>query len=306
MMQRIPLVGFVLMAWSLAARAADPALASRLDPLVKGHAGKVAVVVQKLGDPVAYSVNADEPMPTASLIKFPIMVEAYAQFAEGKARPGDLCVLTEGDKVPGSGILTDHFSPGATFPLRDAVRMMIVWSDNTATNIVLDHVGIRPVNARMKDMGLPNTRVNSKVYKRSTTSIDLPRSEKFGLGSTTAGEMLTLLTRLYNNELVSPAASKEMLGHMLKCEDPDKLPKLLPHGTKIAMKTGSVSDAKTVAGIIWVPKAGTDPKKPEHHPVAVCILTADNKDKGYHPGNAGDELCAKLAKEIYDHYREMK
>ena len=115
--------------------------------------------------------------------------------------------------------------------------------------------------------------------------------------------MMKLLTLLHDEQLVSKEASKEMLGHMLKCEDHDKLPKYVPHHTKIAMKTGSVSDAKTVAGIIWVPKPGSDPKKKEFHQVALCVLTAENKDKSYEPGNAGDELCAKVGQIVYEHYK---
>lgn len=278
-------------------------LSAKLDPMVQKHRGKVGLVVQKFGQDVAYSHGADEAMPTASLIKFPIMVEAYSQFAEGAAKASDLCILQKGDMVPGSGILTEHFSPGATFCLRDAIRMMIVWSDNTATNIVLDHVGIRPVNRRMDAMGLPNTKVNSKVYKRSASSVDLARSEKYGLGSTTANEMLKLLTLLHDEKLVSPAASKDMLSHMLKCDDKVKLPKYLPHGSRVAMKTGSVSESKTVAGILYVPVAGFDAKKPKYQDVAVCVLTTNNKDAGYHPNNEGDEFIAKVGKVVYDHYK---
>src|SRR5262245_6020822 len=73
--------------------AADADLASRIEPLVKAHEGRVAIAVQKFGDPVAFSLNADEAMPTASLIKFPVMVEAYFQFSEGKAKPNDVCIL---------------------------------------------------------------------------------------------------------------------------------------------------------------------------------------------------------------------
>lgn len=305
MRQLLTTVSFTLSLAGMAPAADHAALAKTLEDMASKHEGKVAIVVQKFGEPALISRNANDPMPTASLIKFPIMVEAYQQFADGKAKPGDLCILQKDDKVPGAGILTEHFSPGASFCLRDAVRMMIVWSDNTATNIVLDHVGIRSVNSRMEAMGLPNTKVHSKVYKRSSSSVDLARSEKFGLGSTTAAESMKLLDLLHDEKLVSPAASKEMLSHMLKCEDPDKLPKYVPHGTKIAMKTGSVSDAKTVAGIIWVPKAGGDPKKPTYHQVAVCILTAENKDKGYHPGNTGDELIARMGQSIYEHFKAL-
>jgi len=192
-------------------------LATRIEPLVKAHEGRVAIAVQKFGDPVAFSLNADEPLPTASLIKFPIMVEAYHQFKEGKAKPSDLCILQKDDMVPGAGVLTPHFSPGATLTLRDAIRLMIAFSDNTATNLVLDHIGIRPVNTRMESLGLPNTKIHSKVYKRSTSSIDMARSEKFGLGSTSPNEMLKLLTMLLENKLISPEACKEMTEHMLRC-----------------------------------------------------------------------------------------
>jgi len=281
---------------------ADPSLAERLDPLVKAHDGKVAVVVQEFGQPVAYAVNADDVKPTASLIKFPIMVEAYYQFEEAKCRPSDLCVYQRDPAVQGSGILVDHFTPGATFSLRDAVRMMIVWSDNMATNIVLDHVGLPATNARMKSLGLPETTINSKVYRRDT-SVAPERSKKYGLGSTTANEMLKLLTLLHDEKL---PGSKEMLGHLLKCEDPDKFPRFLPHGSKIAMKTGSVSASRTVAGILYIPKKGSDAKKPQYHEVAVVVLTSDNKDQRWEPDNAGDLLCAKIARQVYDHYYNIE
>lgn len=272
----------------------NPSLESRLAPLAQAHAGKVSVAVKHLDTGESYTLNPDEPLPTASLIKFPIMVDYYFQVAEGKLRPNELCILQSNDKVPGSGILTDHFSVGAAFPLRDAVRLMIVYSDNTATNIVLDHTGIPPVNDRMESLGLPNTKIHSKVYKRTTSSINLKRSEKFGLGSTSANEMIRLLDKLHKGELVNKTACDEMLGHLKKCEDPDKFPRFLPYGTVVAMKTGSVSDARTVAGIIYVKK----------QPVACCVMTAENKDKSYHPDNAGDLLCAKVAKEVFDYFNK--
>src|SRR5258708_900122 len=109
-------------------------LESRLAPLAKAHKGKVAIAVRHLGSGDSYALNADDPMRTASLIKLAVMVEAYCQVHEGKARLNDVVSLQKADMVPGSGILTEHFSPGATFTLRDAVRLMIVFSDNTATN----------------------------------------------------------------------------------------------------------------------------------------------------------------------------
>src|SRR6185369_5936418 len=140
--QHCVISSWVIQLCAFCAHANEPSLAARLDPLIGAHQGKVSVVVQEFGQPVGYTINPDEPMPTASLIKFPVMVEAYFQFQEGKAKPGDLCLYERDDKVKGSGILVEHFTPGMTFCLRDAIRMMIVWSDNMATNIVLDHIGL--------------------------------------------------------------------------------------------------------------------------------------------------------------------
>jgi beta-lactamase class A len=276
-------------------------LEARLAPLAKAHQGKVAIAVKHLGTGEGYTLNADEPMPTASLIKFPVMVETYYQAHEGKVRLLDTVTLAKEDKVPGSGILTYHFSPGACFPLRDAVHLMIVYSDNTATNLVLDQIGLRSTNARMEALGLPNTKINAKVFKPNTR-LDQERGRKYGLGSTTANEMVTLLTLLHENKLVGPEACKEMLGHMKMCDDKDKFPRFLPPGTMVAFKTGSVNASRTCAGIIDVPEAGGDPKKPTFQPVAVCVMTDENKDQSWKPDNAGNLLCAKVAKEVYDYF----
>src|SRR6266704_4410338 len=95
-------------------------LEQRLKPLIDGHAGQVAVAVRHLEKPESFTHRADEPMPTASLVKFPVMIEAYRQAREGQIDLARTVLLREEDKVPGSGILTTHFSAGAAFPLRDA------------------------------------------------------------------------------------------------------------------------------------------------------------------------------------------
>ena len=267
-------------------------LEARLAPLVKDHKGKVAIAVKHLGSGETYFLNADEPMPTASLIKLAVMVEAYQQAAEGKVKLSDPVILRKGDMVPGSGILTYHFSDGANFPLRDAVRLMIVYSDNTATNLVLDRIGIDSTNKRMAKLGLPNTRINAKVFRGSTTSVDPARTKKFGLGSTTANEMVALAEKLYQGKLVSPEACKDMLETLKKCDDKDKLKRFLPPNTVVAHKTGSVSDIKTDAGIIYTPGG----------PVAICVLTWENADKRYSPDNVASIFIGRVGRAVYDYF----
>lgn len=267
-------------------------LKDRLAPLAKAHKGRVAIAVKHLTTDASYYLNADEPMPTASLIKLAVMVEVYQQASEGRVKLTDLITLHDADKVPGSGILTAHFSDGAVFSLRDAVRLMIVFSDNTATNLVLDKVGIRATADRMKAWGFPNTKIHARVFRGQTTSVFPERTKRFGLGSTSARETVGLLEKLHAGKVVSPKACQEMLEHLKKCDDRDKFTRLLPPKTVVAHKTGSLEDVRTDAGIIETP-AGR---------VVLCVMTADNEDHRWEPDNAGNVFCAKVAKEVYDYF----
>ena len=287
------LVVALLLNFGTATFCASP-LEEKLAALAKNHKGKVAIAFKHLENGASFFLNADDVMPTASLIKLPVMVEVYTQAKDGKVQLDEMLTLTKEEMVQGSGILTEHFSPGATLSLRDTVRLMIAFSDNTATNMVLDRIGIPSTNKLMDELKLPNTRINAKVFKGSSTSIDPARTKKYGLGSTTAREMLLLVELLHQDKLVSVAACKEMLGHLKKCEDKDKFSRFLPAGATVAHKTGSVSDARTDAGILYF-KGG---------PVAVCVLTNDNEDKAFKQDNAGNRLCAEAAKVIYLHFAQ--
>lgn len=263
--------------------------------LVRNHEGKTSIAVRHLKRGVEFTYRADEPMPTASLIKLPVMVEAYRQASEGEIDLDGLVKLREEDKVPGSGILTPHFSAGVKLPLRDAVRLMISHSDNTATNLVVDRVRLQRVNATMQALGLAHTRIHSKVFRRDT-SILPERSRQFGLGSTTAGEMVRLLEKLHRRELVSAEASEAMLEHLLACEDRAKIARHLPSDVRIAQKGGSVSAVRTSAGILYF----------NGGPVAICVLTSENQDRRWSEDNAAELLCAEVGRTVFDHFSEGK
>jgi beta-lactamase class A len=273
--------------------ASSPTLESRLMPLIKAHQGKVAVAVKPLanGGGESFRYHADQVMPTASLIKFPVMIEAYRQAGAKEVDLDSFITLKKQDKVPGSGVLTYHFSDGVTIRLRDAVRLMIAYSDNTATNLVLDAIGIGATAATMEKMGYPHTKIHSKVFRRDT-SVFPERSKQYGLGSTTPDEMIRLSEAVYRKQILNPSACDEMLEHLRACDDKDKFPRLLPPETKVAFKTGSLADTRTAAGIIECP-AG---------PVAVCVMCYDNQDKRWVPDNAGNRLCAEIARAVYDHF----
>jgi len=271
---------------------APPTLEARLAPLIKAHKGKVAVAVKHLDTGVSYYHNADAVMPAADLIEVAVMIEVYFQADESKLNLTDPLTLREDDKVHGSGILSVYFSEGAQFPVRDAVRLMMAVSDNTATNLLLDKIGIANVNTRMKAWGFPETRLNAKVGRTGTTSVDPERSRLYGLGSTTAREMAALFELLQTGTRARPAIKQSLLGHLKNNRDPDKFTRLLPPGTMVAHKDGSGGSIRTDAGIIETP-AGL---------AVVCVLTTDNEDRRPVPDNAGNLLCARVARAVYDHF----
>lgn len=274
------------------AQGQDKSLAARILPLVHAHYGKVAVAVKHLDSGESYYLDADDEMPTASLIKFMIMLEVYLQASELRVRLDDRLTLRKADMVPGSGILTYHFSDGATFSLRDATRLMIVFSDNTATNMVLDHIGLASTNKRLEGWGFTHTKINGKVFLGNKTSLNPERTKKFGLGSTTARETLMLLEKVHLGKVVGVEVCKEMLGHMKKCDDKLKLKRYLPESLIVAHKSGTVSDARTDAGIMYLPTG----------PVAICVLTEKNDDRSYKDDNAGNIVIGRIAQQVHEHF----
>ena len=262
-----------------------------LKPLLEAHAGDVAVCIRHLETGEQFVWRGDEIQPTASLIKMPVMVAAYRMVDGKELDPAKMIALEETDKVPGSGILTTHFSSGLQLSLRDAIRLMIRYSDNTATNLVVDEIGLPTTAATMESLGFPQTRLNSKVY-RGETSIAPDRSKLYGLGSTTANETVNLLEQLHKGTAASSESCKAMLDHLLACDDKTMLVSQLPDGTKVAHKSGAVSESRCNAGIIYGPKG----------PFAICVLTTNNKDKSWKDDNAAHVLIGKIARSAFDHF----
>jgi len=277
----------------LAAESAD-SLDDVLLPLLEPHEGRVAAAVRHLESGIGFTYRADDRMPTASLVKLPVMVATYAAVHAGKARLDDRITLAAADLVPGSVVL-DKLSPGAEFTLRDAVRMMIAASDNTATNIVLARIGLPATNALLDQLTLPGIRLNSFVYRRDTAP-DPGLSRACGLGCGTAAEFVELLALIHSGDLerrglVAAGDSQAMIDHLLACEDRGMSPRDLPAGYRVAHKTGLVSGTRTDAGLILGP-AG---------PIAFCVLTADNRDRRA-PGGPADDLAARFAGGVVDYF----
>lgn len=269
----------------------DEQLESAIQPLLRNHQGDVGLAIKCLETREQFKHKADVPMPTASLIKLPMLVAAYRMVDSGGLDLDQRIELKAIDKVPGSGVLTEHFSDGVQLPLRDYLRLMIRYSDNTATNVVADRIGLRTTAATMESLGWQNTKLHSKVYRGDTT-IYPERSREFGIGSTTAEEMVELLSQFHAGGLASEASTAAMLEHLLACDDKSKLAKRIPSNVKIAHKSGAIANCRTDAGVIYTTSG----------PVAVCFLSNKNEDQSWSDDNAANTLAAKIGQIIVNRF----
>lgn len=228
----------------------DSSLDSRIRVEVAQFKGKVSLFAKNLDTGATYDLGGDYRVRTASTIKIAIMVEAFARVAEGKAKWTDEVVLTTAKKVSGSGVLQE-LSDGLKLTLRDAVTLMMIVSDNTATNLVLDVLTTGAVNARMDSLGLKETRVLRKVGGGGTSRAgEDPALKPFGLGVTTPHEMVTLMEKLERGEVINAAASKEMLDLMKREQHRDGIGRAIA-GIEMATKAGALDKLRSDVGIIY-------------------------------------------------------
>ncbi len=233
--------------------ARQAALDQRVRGELKQFKGTVKLFAKNLDTGAVYELGGDDRVPTASTIKIAIMVEAFARVAEGKAKWTDELVLTKEKKVGGSGILQE-FSDGLRLTFRDGVSMMMIMSDNTATNLVIDVLTSDAINARMESLGIKETRLMRRVFGGGESAEGKKEENKrFGLGRTTPHEMVTLLEKLERGEIISPAASKEMIELMKREQGTNgiwraqwRLPK--------ATKSGALDALRSNIGILYHPR----------------------------------------------------
>lgn len=272
---------------SAAAQADMGALRRTLEGIIRPYEGTVGISIQHLGTGQTLSIRGDEKFPSASLIKVSVLVALLDEVRRGTIRLDDPITMIARDQVGGSGVL-QHFRGGLEITVEDAARLMIIISDNTATNLLLDKVPMRVVWARMDSLGLPATRIHSKTFMRNT-SVAMDSSVRYGLGVTTPDETVRLFALLHQGRAVSPAMDSLALGILRQNEDWNKLVRWLPSGAVAAHKSGDVDQSRNDCGILYGPDA----------PVAICVMTRENRDTSYAPDNPANLLMARIGAEVY-------
>ncbi|MFZ9873726.1 MAG: serine hydrolase, partial [Steroidobacteraceae bacterium] len=272
---------------------AEPnSLESKLRGMIRGFAGTVSVYARNLDSGNEVGIEPDRRVRTASTIKLPIACALAAEVEARRARWDERLVIRAQDKVSGSGVLAD-FSEGETISLRDAQTLMIIVSDNTATNLILDRIGADAVNDFMNSLGLTQTRSMRKIRGDGTQlkpaqgwsrEGEKPENKKFGIGASTSREMVRLLELLEQGRVVSAAASKDLLSILERQQYKDGIGRRSGE-IRIASKSGSLDALRSDVGIAYTP----------HGRIAIAITVDDMPKIDYSPDNIGGKLISDLS-----------
>jgi beta-lactamase class A len=261
-------------------RADTAALHRTLDAIASAHHGLLGYSVLNLDTGERLSLRGDETFPTASLIKVPILVTLYDLAEKKELSLDDPLTVLKIDQVPGSGVL-QFMHPGMELSVHDAASLMIILSDNTATNLILDKIAIRRVWQKMEALGLPHTKVHSKVYLR-LASVAMDSSIKYGLGVSTPNEMAHLFELLAQGKAVSPAADSAMLEILRNNADGESMQRYLD-GVSAPHKTGATDSVRTECALFRLQSR-----------VVACGFTKQNADTRWLVDNEAQVSLGKI------------
>lgn len=206
----------------------------------------VSMSVENLKGKKLFVHNEQAKVPSASVIKIPIMIELMEQAHSGKINLGEKYILNSEDKTGGSGIIANE-QDGIMYTIEELCREMIRVSDNTATNILIKKVGMENINARLEQLGAIQTRLNRVMM--DTEAVKQGRENWVN-----TLEINELLRKIYANEVASPQLCNLMINILKKCEDNTTIPRNLPKELTIAHKTGGLPYVRGDAAIIYTEK----------------------------------------------------
>lgn len=236
-------------------------LASTIADIDQNLDGVLGVAILDLNTGHKFLLHADDVFPQASSIKVAVLAELYhqaQQAAEGisaKAKLTDLYTMNTGDVVPDSDIMAG-LTPGVTrVTNRDLATMMVAVSDNSATNVLIDRVGMENVNVLMNSLGLTHTRLRRKM-------MDVKAAGEGRENVSTPAEMMTLLERVYRGKVLNKEFTDDFF-RMLSTHKESFIPRNLPDGLRIANKPGELEGVRNDSGIVFA----------QNRPYVICVMT---------------------------------
>lgn len=246
----------------------------------EGFKGTAYIVVKDYNRNWRIDIASDVQVPAASIIKVPIMGAVFSAQKEGKLSLSDKIKLRQKDKTGGSGTLKNQRS-GREHSIKELIELMNTISDNTATNIIINHLGFDYLNAWFKDNGLRGTTI-------SRLMMDMASRNKGIENYTTAEDAALVFDKIYKGQLISKDVSSECLDILKNQKTRNRIPAKLPKGTVVSHKTGLEKGICHDGGIVFT----------ENGDFLICVLTRHEYSNSYR----SRELISKIAHTVYRYY----
>ncbi|HZF40076.1 MAG TPA: serine hydrolase [Blastocatellia bacterium] len=258
-------------------------LAAEIEKISVSHDGVMGVAIKDLTTGEEVLINDQLTFPTGSSIKIPVLIELQKQASEGKFKLTDQRWVEKKYQIGGSGVIVNFSDHTSQLSLNDLAALMIVLSDNTATNMLIDQVGMANVNRTLDELGLKQIRLRRKM-------IDQAASARGDENTATPREALALMEKLYRGQVVNRQLSDDAL-KILKIRKSSPIPRLLPDSVEIANKPGEIDGVACDWAVVYVP----------NRPYAIAVMTNYNGSDGA----AADEAIAKVSKLAYDYFARL-
>jgi beta-lactamase class A len=319
-------VRFFWLTASLACAATDPSLArleQQVEYVSRATDGVVGVNAFHIESGRSVALRGPESFPMASGFKLPVAVQILSMVDDGKLTLDQMIPLAAPDLHPGSGKLTElFFHPGVSLSIANLLELALVISDNTAADILLREAGgPSAITAKMRAIGLPNIRVdrstallisdwqgaknlppenqwNRDLWDKLFDTVperDHMRARRAEMSdprdTATPDDMTKLLLKVWRREVLSTESTRTLLDMMERCETgTSRIRGLLPQGTSVAHKTGTLGGVANDIGYIWLPgDAGH---------VAISVFTKSSSK----PEDASEKAIAEIARTVYDYF----
>jgi beta-lactamase class A len=263
-------------------------LETRVEEIATRLDGVMGVAILDLTDGQILLRNADRVFPTASSIKIAILLELYRQDqearagAKGNAKLDDIYTFDPKDLVEDSQIMVG-LTPGVTrVTNRDLAQFMVAVSDNAATNVLIDRVGMQNVNSTLRSLGLTKTLLRRKM-------IDIAAARRGDENVATPQEMARLLEMIYKGKALDKQAAADFIKQLSTLKQ-SYVPRLLPDNVQVANKPGELEAVRNDCGIVFA----------KNRPFTISVMTTYDRDE-----KAAERAISEVALEAY-RYFEMR
>lgn len=244
--------------------------------------GRFAVAACNLGTGEQILIHPDEVFPSASVIKIPVLAALMAARDEGLLQLTNRATVRQSDIVGGSGVLLEMHT-GLEVTLEDLANLMIVVSDNTATNMLIDRVGVDYIEAFLQSHHFERTKLQRRLF-------DMEARARGRDNLLTARDVSRLLEMIYRHKIppLTPESCEHCMEIMGRQQCRDKIPLLLPKSAKVANKTGGLDDVSHDAAIVQ-PEGGS--------PYTLVVLS-----QGWPSVRKADLTIAAISRRVFDYF----